>query len=55
MAQSNHNGTWTLTHQEYQELIRDQRELAALDAGGVDNWGGYSDAMASLREDENDE
>lgn len=52
MATSNHNGTWTLTHAEYQELVRDQRELNALEAGGVDNWEGYSDAMAPLQEQE---
>lgn len=26
-------------------------ELAALEAAGVDNWDGYSEAMASLEED----
>lgn len=52
MAASNHNGTWTLTHQEYQELIQDQRKLSALEAAGVDNWEGYGNA---LREDDEDE
>ena len=29
--------------------------LDALEAAGVDNWEGYSEAMASLSEDEDDE
>ncbi|MFF9268604.1 hypothetical protein [Streptomyces rochei] len=51
MASSNHDGTWTLTHAEYQELKRASDELAALEAYGVDNWEGYGDAMQSLEED----
>ncbi|WP_430479331.1 zinc finger domain-containing protein [Streptomyces sp. P11-1] len=31
------------------ELERSAAELAALDAHGVDNWGGYDEAIASLR------
>ena len=54
MALSNHNGTWTLTHAEYQELKRAQDELAALEAQGVDNWEGYGEAMRSLREENED-
>jgi len=30
------------------ELLQDSATLAALYAGGVDNWGGYSDALSSL-------
>lgn len=52
MAASNHNGTWTLTHSEYQELLRSSRELKALEAMGVDNWGGYDDAMNTLAEED---
>lgn len=41
MAESNFNGTWTLTQQEYQQLKRDSEFLANLEAAGVDNWDGY--------------
>lgn len=50
MAQSNHNGTWTLTHAEYQRMLRDVRKLRALEAAGVDGWDGYGEALQS-RED----
>jgi hypothetical protein len=52
MAASNFNATWTLTHQEYQELLQAQRELRALEAAGVDSWDGYSVAMRSLDEED---
>lgn len=55
MALSNHNGTWTLTHQEYQQLLRDQNRLNALEAAGVDNWEGYSNAMRARQEEDDDE
>lgn len=45
MADSNFNGTWTLTHSEYQELLRDQRTLQALEAAGVDSWEWYGEAL----------
>jgi shikimate kinase len=51
MALSNHNATWTLTHAEYQELQASHRKLRALEAAGVDNWGGYDDAIQSLDEE----
>ena len=53
MATANHDGTWTLSHAEYQKFVRAYRELAALEAAGVDNWQGYGDALCSLEEDEN--
>ncbi len=52
MAQSNHNGTWTLSHKEYQEMLRSVRELRALEAAGVDNWEGYGEALRSLDDPE---
>lgn len=55
MASSNHNGTWTLSHAEYQQLKRDSDRLGALEAAGVDNWEGYGHAMAVLRGEEDED
>lgn len=44
MATSNHNGTWTLSQAEYQELKKAADLYYALEAVGVDNWEGYSTA-----------
>jgi hypothetical protein len=52
MAASNFNATWTLTHQEYQELLASKRKLRALEAAGVDSWSGYDDAVQSLDEED---
>ncbi|AXG81135.1 RecBCD nuclease inhibitor [Streptomyces paludis] len=52
MAASNFNATWTLDHAEYQQLKRDSEKLAALERFGVDNWGGYDDAMQSLEDED---
>jgi hypothetical protein len=52
MALSNFNATWTLTHQEYQELIRAHRKLRALEAAGVDSWEGYDEALRTLDEED---
>lgn len=46
MALSNHNGTWTLSQAEYQELKNNTLFLQALEAAGVDNWEGYAEAWA---------
>lgn len=51
MAASNHNGTWTLTHEEYQKLKYDSEVLARLKAAGVDNWEGYNVAFDEDYED----
>ena len=32
----------TISKAEYDRLIEDQKTLNALEAGGVDNWEGYS-------------
>lgn len=34
----------------YDKLVEDQEMLDALRVAGVDNWSGYSDAMASIEE-----
>jgi len=47
--------TVTITQKEYDALLKADRELNALECYGVDNWGGYGDAMSSLDEDEDDE
>lgn len=41
----------TLSKHDYDELIRDQKILHALYAGGVDNWEWYGDALESLEEE----
>ena len=38
-----------------ERLEQAERTLAALEAAGVDNWEGYSEAMRSLSEDEGEE
>lgn len=40
----------TIWKTEYDELIKDQRKLRALEAAGVDNWEWYGDAMDTLEE-----
>ena len=47
--------TVTITQKEYDALLKADRELNALECYGVDNWGGYGDAMSSLDEDDEDE
>lgn len=41
MALKNSNGTWNLSHKEYQQLLEDSRFLENLRAAGVDSWDGY--------------
>lgn len=43
-----------MTEKEYLDLLADRNKLWALEACGVDNWEGYSDAIGSL-EDEDEE
>lgn len=38
----------TISRKEYDRLLAAQAKLDALEAAGVDNWSGYSDAMAAL-------
>lgn len=42
----------TISLEEYAELQRDSRMLAALQAGGVDNWEWYDESLASFYEEE---
>ncbi len=39
----------------YEDLLKSERKLNALECAGVDNWGGYSDAMEWLKEDDFDD
>lgn len=38
----------------YETLLKDQELLEALQAAGVDNWAGYSDAIEMLEDEEDD-
>lgn len=40
----------TIDSETYDELLADAQFLAALRAAGVDNWGGYDDAIDILNE-----
>ncbi|WP_459213703.1 hypothetical protein [Paenibacillus graminis] len=42
----------TITESEYQRLLRDSDKLGCLEACGVDNWGGWDDAMEMFAEGE---
>ena len=41
-----------ISEEEYERLVSADRKLGALEEMGVDNWEGYSEAMALLKEDE---
>lgn len=45
----------TITQKEYDRLLRSERELEALECYGVDNWGGYGEAMSSLNDNEEED
>lgn len=42
----------TIPKSEYDQLVRDSDWLGCLEAAGVDNWDGYSDAIAIHNGDE---
>ena len=46
--------TIPISPERYLELLEAEAELNALKAYGVDNWGGYGEALSSL-EDPDDE
>lgn len=39
-----------IPQQHFLSLVEDSEKLEALDNFGVDNWGGYTEAMQSLEE-----
>ena len=43
---------YILSQAEYDETLRDQAKLYALEAHGVDNWCGYDDALEDSSQDE---
>jgi len=54
MAASNHDGTWTLTHQEYQEVRDRLHWLSCLESAGVDGWSGIDYAIEMYNEEDGD-
>jgi len=52
---SNDSETVTISRKEYDQLQKDAGMLNALEACGVDNWEGYSDAHKYLREQQEEQ
>lgn len=46
--------TVVVTRSEYESLLEARAFLDCLDACGVDNWSGYSDAQQMFNEEEED-
>lgn len=44
--------TITIPKAEYDRLIRDSELLGCLEACGVDNWGGWGDAIEMFTEED---
>ena len=44
--------TVTITKEEYEYLLEQSEFLGCLEACGVDNWNGYSDAYEMFNEEE---
>lgn len=44
--------TVTIPKAEYEKLLEDQFWLSCLESAGVDNWGGYDEAIKLFKEDE---
>lgn len=38
--------------EKYWQMVRDQKLLQALQAGGVDNWEGYDDCLEEVEDDD---
>ncbi len=47
--------TVTISKEKYEQLLRDSELLAALEAGGVDNWEWYYESTKHLYEEEDEE
>lgn len=45
----------TITLKEYKSLLKDSRKLAALEAGGVDNWEWYGESLENFFEEEDED
>lgn len=46
------NDTVTMNMERYVELLESENFLSALEACGVDNWGGYSDARQMMQDND---
>jgi hypothetical protein len=44
--------TVTISKEEYEQLLKKENLLECLEACGVDNWGGWDDAMEIFNEGE---
>ena len=42
----------TISKEEYEKLLKDSQFLQCLEACGVDNWNGYSDAWNMVDEED---
>ena len=49
------NGRVAISEEYFNELLDSDRKLNALENWGVDNWGGYSEAMAEYYGEEDDD
>lgn len=47
-VETNDDGTVTVSIEEYEELVNDQKFLNCLYSAGVDNWEGFEDAKELL-------
>lgn len=45
----------TLSQEEYEELLKSDKMLSALERAGVDNWEGYDFAIELMNDDDKDE
>jgi hypothetical protein len=50
LALKNTKETATISKEEYESLLEDSDMLLALQGAGVDNWGGYDEAMQLFNE-----
>lgn len=41
-----------ISEERYQQLIKAEKKLMALEAAGVDNWEWYGEAISNLEEEE---
>lgn len=47
--------TITISLEDYEELLRHERKLEALESAGVDKWNGYTDALEDMQIEEKEE
>jgi hypothetical protein len=49
------NGRVVISEEYFNELLDSERKLLALEGWGVDNWGGYDEAMAEYYGEDDDD